>query len=64
MTNYLKWWPLLVACRLVAAVLVPLLLAIVWLTKLVHRAQDRAEIELMCAMAIDRVKENRRGPAK
>ncbi len=62
MTAYLKWWPVLVACRLAAAVLVPLSLAIVWLTGQVRRGEDRAEIELLCSIAIERTERTRRGP--
>ncbi|WP_290906278.1 hypothetical protein [Aquabacterium sp.] len=55
MRAYLKWRLALALCALASAILVPLSLAAVWLARLVHRAQDAAETELLFAAARRRV---------
>jgi fumarate reductase subunit D len=54
MTARVKWWLLLAACALAAALLVPLALVIVGLTKLTHRGYDRAELELLALQVRER----------
>ena len=51
MKRYLAWWALYGLCNVAALLLMPLAMAMVWITQLVARGQDRAYMELLRARA-------------
>ena len=57
MRRYLTWWPLYCLCAMAAMVLIPPAIAMVWITRLVARMQDHADMQLLRAGAA--IKNNR-----
>ena len=54
MKRHLTWWLLYCLCTLAALLLMPLAMAMVWITRLVARGQDRADMELLRARAVSK----------